>query len=255
MIKETNSSPLPQAEKSCLYPKDKSTPKEIQTIPRTHAPAVSFTGRVKRKKRKILISIIIALAAILLAYSLGTLILYARLAPQLGKLGLAEAEREIRQRINDEVVALSETGKLDGTDLIRVRRNTAGRIISLEADAGEMNRMRALLVDRLSKALEKKRGFTLSVPAGSLTDSGILSWMSLPIRVKYTPLGAVTGDIYTEFSDSGVNQTKYSVFAELRISYLLLLPGENPTAEAVTRLPLGEVVIVGEVPHLYTSEG
>lgn len=194
-----------------------------------------------------------ATLALWLTKAVFTLILYDRLSSQLIDLGMAEARREICQRVNDELLLMTENGQPDSERLIDVVRNEKNEILSLSVNATEANRLRAHLIDRITKALEKKSGFTLSVPAGSLTDSGLLSWINFPLRVKYAPLGTVSGEILSEFTDGGVNQTRFRVYAEIRVQFTLLLPGENPKGEAVASLPLGEIVIVGNVPHLYGS--
>ena len=254
MKKLIQAAPLPQFEEKAHDPAPKSTPKASQSQSISRSPAVSFSS--KRKKRSFLsFSLILPLTAVLLAYFLFTLYLDAKLSPQLKELGLAEAQREMQQRINQEILTLCESGQLSGEGLILAEKDKNGRITSLTVDTAVLNERRAVLVERITQAIDKKRSFTLSVPAGSLTDSGILSWLSLPIRVRYTPLGAVYGDIVTEFSDSGVNQTRYSVSAEVRVTILLLLPGENPTTEAVVGFPLGEILVVGDVPRWYGATG
>ncbi|MBQ3866142.1 MAG: sporulation protein YunB [Clostridia bacterium] len=179
-----------------------------------------------------------------------TLFLDARLSPQLQDLGLARARGEIQQRIHDELLLMCDEGLLDCSDLLCARTDEAGRVTAIETDTEKLNRLRSLMVERISGAVDQKRSFTLSVPAGSLTDSGLLSWLSLPIRVRYAPLGAVAGEICTEFSGSGINQTRYAVYARIEVDVTLLLPGENPVTSAAVTVPLGETVVVGQVPRL-----
>lgn len=251
MKRQINTVPFHRPEGSVCLPERRITPGDHMIGEAPRAPAVSFTGKPKANKPPLLSLVSIVLLILFLAYWILSLILYSRLSPQLKSLGLAEAKKEIQQRINDEILTMSENGELDGAGLIRTRKDASGRIVSLETDTAKLNRTRALIVNRLTRSLNRKRGFTLSVPAGSLTDAGFASFINFPLRVRYTPIGAVSGELVSEFTESGVNQTKYSVVAEIRVSYVLLLPGENPAADAITRVPLSEMILVGDVPHLY----
>ena len=110
---------------------------------------------------------------------------------------------------------------------------------------------KASLVEHIRNTLEKNKKITLKVPMGSLSEWNLLSGLGLPIRVRLFPIGAAEGEIFTVLEDCGINQTRHLIQVNVSASLLVVLPGENVTVETKVCLPLGERVLVGDVPEIY----
>ena len=59
------------------------------------------------------------------------------------------------------------------------------------------------------------------------------------------------GEIDTALEDCGINQTRHLIRVHVRAKILIVLPGENAQVETEITVPLGERVLVGDVPEIF----
>lgn len=215
-----------------------------------YSPSISFTGK-KRKPRIRCQSIILPLTAVLFAYLMLSSYVESRLKGEIRELAEAQAQKHLAQTVNQAVAAMAKNGELDYQDMVNTVRGASGEVIYLEIKTGMLAGAKAKLVEKISESLEKHKKITVTVPFGSLTGWNLFSGFGLPIRVRVHPIGATEGEIYTVLEDCGINQTRHLIQVNITVKMLVVLTGENTTVETHVTLPLGERVLVGEVPEIY----
>lgn len=138
------------------------------------------------------------------------------------------------------------------SDLTLISRDSSGAITGISANPAKVNALKNSYVDSLSTLLNDSKNTTLSIPLGNLTGSALLSGYGPLIKIRITPLGYVNASVESELSDSGINQTKHTIYINASVSLTSMYPFyKNTTAEI--RLPVSETVIVGNVPSLYSK--
>lgn len=217
-----------------------------------HAPIVSYTGKRKRKRfRFSLRRLIIPFFCFFIAAALLSVYAEIKLRPKIRELSLISAKKMIAETVNDTVGSLARQGLICYDEMVSLKRDSMGNVNFLEVDTNALSEARAMIVREIDEALKARRSVTVSVPLGSLGGWNLFSGIGLPVRVKVHPIGAVESDVYTVLEDCGINQTRHLIRIDVKISMLCVLPEESCEVTGEVSVPLGERVLVGEVPEIY----
>lgn len=195
--------------------------------------------------------LIIPIFCIILAFCLIYSYTETKLAPKMTELARSSAEKHLLATVNQTVGEMADEGLLDYGKMVSTIRDEKGEVIYLEVDTGMLAKAKSILVSRIAKRLEENKKIPLSVPLGSLTDWNLFSGVGIPMKIKLYPIESVEGEIHTELEDCGINQTRHLIEVTVQAKLLVVLPGENVEAKTQVRLPLGERVLVGDVPEIY----
>ncbi len=223
-----------------------------QNIAMRTTPIISFSGKRKRLRFRFSLRILLLpFLAFIIALFMLNIYFEKRITPKITSLAEAQAKAHLTQVINQTVGEMAEMGELDYDRMVRTIRDSSGEVIYLEVNTGMLAGAKSHLVERIRKSLEENKKFTLKVPMGSLTEWNLFSGMGFPVRVRLFPIESAEGEIYTVLEDCGINQTRHLIRVDVSVSMLVVLPGENVTVETKVSLPLGERVLVGDVPEIY----
>ena len=94
---------------------------------------------------------------------------------------------------------------------------------------------------------------TLDIPLGNLAGGMLLTGRGFPVRIKLVPIGDVSGEIYSEFSETGINQTLHRIYLRVRVSMNMIVASDTVRLELADDILVAETVIVGRVPDAYTA--
>ena len=215
-----------------------------------HTPIISYTGKKKRKRFSFR-RLIIPFLAFLFASLVLSVYAEIQLRPKIRELSMISAKKMIAETVNETVGSLAKDGLLSYDAMVTCNRDAAGNVNFLEVNTNELSQSRALIVKTIDSALKQRKKVTVSVPFGTLSGWNLFSGVGLPVRVKVHPIGATEGEIYTVLEDCGINQTRHLIRVDVKVVLMCVLPEENCTVEAEISVPLGERVLVGEVPEIY----
>ncbi len=250
MNRETEASisqPLP-----CNKPKiEKNTSDDTSQKPiKPSSPIISFSGK-KRKLRFSLRRLILPLISLFLAFLLLSAYFESKLGPRMAELAETQAQKHLQETVNLAIEELAKAKKLTYHNMVRTIRDSKGEVIYLEVNTSLLSEVKAMLVSAIDRKLEENKKITLSLPFGALTGWNLFSGLGFPLRVRIFPIGMTEGEIFTALEDCGINQTRHLIQVKIKAEMLIVLPGENPKVETEVTLPLGERVLVGEVPEIY----
>ena len=94
----------------------------------------------------------------------------------------------------------------------------------------------------------------ISIPLGNLTGIELFSNWGPNLQLDAYPYGEVWVEMFSRFSDAGVNQTRHSMTITVTLDISFTLPGQRSYGtKVVTAVPLSETVVVGSVPNSYTN--
>ena len=196
----------------------------------------------KRKRRRFLF-------LIFLLFLLGIVILfYVRLRLIFITLSKNELLAVSQQIVNNVV-----TGKLDVLDtaLLQFEKDENGEITFVNSNVLYMNKLANEISLDIYKEINNLDYLYVDIPLGSLLGSDILNSFGPDIEIKFIPVGDVKTEFKTDFSSSGINQTKHKVFLiiQCQIKALSILADTLTTTNL--EIPIVETVIVGGVPNTY----
>lgn len=137
--------------------------------------------------------------------------------------------------------------------LVDTVTDASGRIVSLSLRAAESNHFKRRVIDQLTQRLGQITTDELEIPLGTLTGELLFSALGPSVRVRVQSVGDISAVFHNEFTSTGINQTKHTLYLELSIDINLLIPGEVITVQSVEQICIAETIIIGDVPDTYLN--
>ena len=151
----------------------------------------------------------------------------------------------------NQAVFLTLEDKTNYEDVVTVTRNESGDIQLLAANSVKINYINRLVAYTAQEKLGEYYEEGLPVPLGTLSGIRVLSGYGREIYLDIVTIGNVTCQFYSEFDEAGINQTRHSVYLNVRAETDIVIPTRTKTVCSETSVLICEAVIVGKVPEFY----
>lgn len=167
--------------------------------------------------------------------------------------GLAEyAENLIQYKATMAMEqAVSDAISANGEAVSALATLSDGSAAALTTDSVAAECIRSAAVESTYNQLNKLEEERLTVPLGTLLDPQYLAGVGPELPFGVVGLGMVSAGIQSEFTDSGVNQTKYCMTLRVRAEVNLHALWCSRSVIIENTYPIAETVLVGEVPAVY----
>jgi len=173
-----------------------------------------------------------------------------RLRPTLKAMAEARARvvatQSINQAIREEVVA-----NIHYEDLIFVKVDNRGRVVLMQPNTGEINRLASDATITVQELLKKISREKITIPLGQLSGIQLLAGWGPDIPIRIVPVGTVESRVFDLFEEAGINQTRHKIYLEVKSKVRVIVPLISSNVEVKVEVPLTEAVIMGEVPQVY----
>lgn len=126
-------------------------------------------------------------------------------------------------------------------------------ISAIETNVTGISRLRADSILNIRGEISDIDRMTIDIPLGNLAGGMLLTGRGFPVRIKLVPIGDVSGEIYSEFSETGINQTLHRIYLRVRVSMNMIVASDTVRLELADDILVAETVIVGRVPDAYTA--
>ena len=126
-------------------------------------------------------------------------------------------------------------------------------ISAIETNVTGISRLRADSILNIRGEISDIDRMTLDIPLGNLAGGMLLTGRGFPVRIKLVPIGDVSVEIYSEFSETGINQTLHRIYLRVRVSMNMIVASDTVRLELADDILVAETVIVGRVPDAYTA--
>ncbi len=162
--------------------------------------------------------------------------------------------RQLLSTLFSEAVSeeLTELG-LTYEELIVTSTSDSGAVQSLSTNVAEINKLKSGVTFALNEQLEDYFEFEVEIPIGSMTGSELLSGAGPALTFNSIVTGSVTADFRSEFESGGLNQTVHRLYIDISGDLIVIVGGDQEPLELTESVLVGETVIVGDVPSLYTG--
>lgn len=138
-------------------------------------------------------------------------------------------------------------------DLIKIHKDSAGRIVMIQANTPKINKISAETTLAVQAALMRMQEQSILVPLGQVTGSYLLSNLGPGIRVGVVPMGTVRVNVVDRFEQAGINQTRHSIYFDCDTDVRIIIPLMRGKVNVTTRVPVVESIIIGDVPSTFVS--
>ena len=186
----------------------------------------------------------------LLIASLSFLFVDYRLRPALVQISKAKA-RQIATRAINDAIQHKISQNLRYEDLIAVKVDNRGRVVLMQPNTGEINRLASQATIEVQEKLRKVVKEKARIPMGQIINSNVLGGLGPMIPITIIPIGTVESRVYDTFEHAGINQTRHKIYLEVKSNVKIIVPLISSNVLVRTEVPLTEAIIMGEVPQVY----
>lgn len=178
-----------------------------------------------------------------------------RVRPTVTELAKTRAANAVTRIINDAVTETLAAEAISYPDMVSLQTDSAGQITALTSNFVAMNRLRALILDRVVEQVDTLDTRELGVPLGNLLGLVTLSDKGPRLPVRILSVASAEGEFQNQFTAAGINQSYHRVMLDVRVTIRILIPGGKVETAVDTRVNVAETVIVGKVPDAYLQFG
>ena len=111
----------------------------------------------------------------------------------------------------------------------------------------------ALTVQQKMQKIGSEENNNIRIPLGNILGSQLLAQYGPKVKVRVTTIGRVNVDFYTEFEQSGINQTRHKIYLQVNTQVKTVIPFTSQTMPVQSTVPIAETIIVGRVPENYVN--
>lgn len=154
------------------------------------------------------------------------------------------------QTVNQKMEELN----LSYNTLVDIQSSNTGEVQSINTDVVTVNRLKNEVTTELVAALEEYYEYEVDIPWGNVTGSEFLSGLGPTLELNSLVTGSVNTEFRSEFESGGLNQTVHRLYIDITGDLIVIVGGEQEPIELTTSVLVGETVIVGNVPSLYTGD-
>lgn len=199
----------------------------------------------KGNAKKIVITFFVIFVVIYLLVMLIT----KTIEPTLLTLCEVKAKAIALQVTNDVIAENLKDIKYD--NLLSTKKDNNGKIVAIDADVMEMNRLSTMIAMQVQGRLSKIESSSVNIALGSITGSNILAAMGPSINIKIIPAGTVKTQFKSQFISAGINQTSHKIYMEVTATVRIVAPFVSKAAEFVNDVIVAETILIGDVPSTY----
>ena len=174
------------------------------------------------------------------------------LKPTLMAIAETRATRIATQAINN-VINNRVSLDVDPKTLVNVTLDEHGRVVLIQPNTMEFNRLAADTTMKVQDALEEITEEKINIPIGQVLGSQMLASMGPKITVTIIPVGTVQVKVVDKFEQAGINQTRHMVYLAATTQIRIVVPLVSQSVSVNTQVPIAEYVVVGEVPNTYVQ--
>ena len=186
---------------------------------------LKWSVRRRRRRRWLLL----LAAALLLAV---VVFLDRQLLPLLTQYSKTQAQWRVTRMINEAVTEVLGNSETDYGALVTVTRDSAGNVVSAEADTRRLNMLKAAVTTAVTERIGAEEEMTVAIPVG--VSGGVLTTVD------------------SVFTAAGVNQTTHRIEMKITVDLFIAVPTAHTSVRVETPFIIAESVLLGKVPDAYT---
>lgn len=182
----------------------------------------------------------------------GFCIIEGHLKPTLLAIAEARATAIATTTINNVVNEEISQG-MNYQNLVSVKVDDRGRVVLMQPNTVEFNRLASHVTIKVQEGLRQIAEEKIYIPFGQVLGSQILASYGPKISVTVIPIGTVQVKVIDTFEQAGINQTKHMIYIVANTQVRIVVPLVSKSVEVITRVPISEYVVMGEVPNTYVQ--
>lgn len=174
-----------------------------------------------------------------------------RYGPVVEELAETQAKITASDLINDAIAAQIDNENIQYDRIVYFEKDLNGKITALKTNMTEINRLRAQILDEISRSVLNLGPQDIGVPIGSVLLPELLSGKGPRISVRVLSASNSDAKFVSTFSEAGINQTLQQLTVNVSMDVTILVMNRMETVTATGQMVVAETVIVGTVPNTF----
>lgn len=142
---------------------------------------------------------------------------------------------------------------IDYNDLANIQLDNEGNIVAIKCDTVKLMNIKTQVDDEIQNWVKKEPTIKFSIALGSFTGSEFLAGKGPKIPFEFTYDCATSTEFFSEFYDSGINQTIHRILMRLKADVATVIPWDYKETLVDTTYIIAETVIVGKIPNNFSN--
>ncbi len=203
----------------------------------------------RNRKNRVLFSF----AAFLLILCICSAVFLLKMRPVILNYSQSVAERILLNAANEAVVNVLRDNDVSYEDIVRLSKDDAGRVTSLQIDALNINMLKSKISLELSEIVAQNEEFHTYIPIGTFFGSEYTTGLGPKIEFSMQLTSTCTVDFEYEFTEAGLNQVIHRVLLHMKMTGRLVMRGAADVFTVESSELIAETVIVGLTPDAFTQ--
>lgn len=202
----------------------------------------------KRGRRKKLIVALLIIAAVISAVCIF-------ITKNVNPMIITISNEKIRAVTTEAVSSAVTEVMKDCADeeFLKVVRDDQNKIRDVELDSVMISELAQKITIAAQRKINEIGQDGIKIPIGSLSGVTLFTGLGPDINIKIYLVGSTKTQIYSVFTDSGINQTLHRLYFNISGSVAVAVPGLPSTVNTSTQVLMSEMIIVGDVPPTYLN--
>lgn len=171
------------------------------------------------------------------------------------ELAYTQVKNTTSDLISDSIAQQVNMGEIAYDRIVYFEKDLDGEITALKTNIGEINRLKADLLNIINREMLALEESDLSIPLGNFFLPEVLSGHGPQIPVHILSIRNSEADFYSEFSQAGINQTLHQVTMVVSVDVSVLVLGKAESFTVTSQVIVAQTVIVGKVPDTFLQTG
>lgn len=199
-------------------------------------------------KKKLRIRILIIFTFILIIFNVLLYILNKVVTPTVLAAGDIEIREKVISIINQVLISNYSNG-FNYDDIIKVEKDDSGNISLIRANTLKMNKIACDVSLDVQNNIKNMGELGIKLPVSYIFKNNLISYFGPKVTIKMEPIGNIETKYNSVFESAGINQTKLSIYVDVRTKVRIIIPTDYNDIEVKNEIPISETVIVGKVPN------
>ena len=193
---------------------------------------------------------------LLLLVLLGvSLFLHFKFRPVIKAISVSKAKVISTEAVNEAILQELSENKEAYSEIVKLEKLENGELTAILSDMQKVNKLKSRVGMIIQNKFLSLKDRKISVALGTLSGIEMFNGLGPGVPMKISVSGNVSTDFKTSFSGAGINQTIYQIYLYIRTRICVMVPGCSCCEDFESSFLVSEIVVLGNVPKVYSSQG
>ncbi len=184
-----------------------------------------------------------------------SLFLHFKFRPVIKAISVSKAKVISTEAVNEAILQELSENKEAYNQIVKLEKLENGELTAILSDMEKVNKLKSRVGMIIQNKFLSLKDRKISVALGTLSGIEMFNGLGPSVPMKISVSGNVSTDFKTSFSGAGINQTIYQIYLYIRTRICVMVPGCSCCEDFESSFLVSEIVVLGNVPKVYSSQG